>query len=100
MAGATSIAPDAAAFNEGEVARVEVFEETPDIRKEAFVREEVRVRKEVDRQTVDAEDTIRRERLDINTQGNPLVEGPDGRDVVDEADRRDVIDRPDRRDRI
>lgn len=98
--GATAIAPDAATFNEGEVARVEVFEETPDIRKEAFVREEVRVRKEVDRQTVDAEDTIRREHLDINTQGNPVVEGPDRRDVVDRTDRRDVVDGPDRRDRI
>lgn len=80
--GATAISPDAATFNEGEVARVEVFEETPDIRKEAFVREEVRVRKEVDRQTVDAEDTIRRERLDIDTQGNPVVDGPDRRDRI------------------
>lgn len=85
--GARAIAPDAAAFNEGEVARVEVFEETPDIRKEAFVREEVRVRKEVDRQTVDAEETIRREELDIDTQGNPIVDGPERRDVVDRSDR-------------
>ncbi len=91
--GAAAIAPDAATFNEGEVARVEVFEETPDIRKEAFVREEVRVRKEVDRQTVDAEDTIRREHLDVDTQGNPIVEGPDRRDVVDRSDRRDRRDR-------
>lgn len=45
----TAIAPDDMAFQEGEVARVEVFEETPDIRKEAFVREEVSVRKEVNR---------------------------------------------------
>jgi uncharacterized protein (TIGR02271 family) len=78
----TAIAPDAQAFNEGEVARVEVFEETPDIRKEAFVREEVRVRKEVDRQTVDAEETLRKERLDIDTQGNPVIEGPDRRDPI------------------
>jgi uncharacterized protein (TIGR02271 family) len=61
------------AFREGEVARVEVYEETPDIRKEAFVREEVRVRKEVDRDTVEADETIRKERLDVDQQGNPIV---------------------------
>lgn len=56
-------------FQEGEVARIEVYEETPEIRKEAFVREEVRVRKVVDSNTVEAEETIRREELDINTSG-------------------------------
>lgn len=61
------------AFQEGEVVRMEVYEETPDIRKEAFVREEVRVRKEVDHETVEAEETIRRERLDIDKDGNPLT---------------------------
>ncbi len=40
-------------FQEGEVARIEVYEETPEIRKEAFVREEVRVRKVVDSNTVE-----------------------------------------------
>lgn len=66
-----------AAFHEGEVARVEVYEETPDIRKEAYVREEVRVRKEVDRQNVEAEETLRKERLDINTDGNPNIDRGD-----------------------
>lgn len=56
-------------FQEGEVARIEVYEETPEIRKEAFVREEVRVTKLVERDTVEAEETIRREELDINTTG-------------------------------
>lgn len=70
----TRVAPDAHAFNEGEVARVEVYEETPDIRKEAFVREEVRVRKEVDRETVDAEETLRRERLDVTKDGSPVID--------------------------
>jgi len=56
-------------FREGEVARVEIYEETPDIHKEAFVREEVQVHKEVDREMVDAEETIRREELDIDTSG-------------------------------
>ncbi|NJP11740.1 MAG: DUF2382 domain-containing protein [Leptolyngbyaceae cyanobacterium RU_5_1] len=75
----TALSPDAGAFNEGEVARIEVYEETPDIHKEAFVREEVRVRKEVDRETIEAEETLRKERLDINKDGNPMVEGPDRR---------------------
>ncbi|MGI0488624.1 DUF2382 domain-containing protein [Pantanalinema rosaneae CENA516] len=73
------VSPDAHAFGEGEVARVEVYEETPDIRKEAFVREEVRVRKEVERETVDAEETLRRERLDINKDGNPVLEDSERR---------------------
>jgi uncharacterized protein (TIGR02271 family) len=74
----TVVAPGETAFESGEVARIEVYEETPNIQKEAFVREEVRVRKEVDRDTVEAQETIRREELDINTQGNPAVnQNPD-----------------------
>ncbi|MBW4565486.1 MAG: DUF2382 domain-containing protein [Mojavia pulchra JT2-VF2] len=57
-------------FQEGEVARIEVYEETPEIRKETFVREEVRVTKVVDQSTVEAQETIRREELDIDTSGN------------------------------
>ena len=72
-----------ASFTEGEVARIEVYEETPDIHKEAFVREEVRVRKEVDRDTVNAEETIRREELDVNTQGTPVL---DNRPNVNSSD--------------
>ncbi len=71
----TVVTPDASAFQEGEVARVEVYEETPDIRKEAFVREEVTVKKVVEQDTVTAEEQIRREELDVDTQGRPVVEG-------------------------
>ncbi|KAM3090082.1 DUF2382 domain-containing protein [Phormidesmis sp. 146-35] len=70
-----TITPDATAFQEGEVARVEVYEETPDIHKEAFVREEVKVKKVVEQDTVTAEEQIRREELDVDTQGRPVVEG-------------------------
>lgn len=63
----TVVSPGANVFNEGEVAHVEIYEETPDIHKEAFVREEVRVKKVVDRDTVNAEEQIRREELDVNT---------------------------------
>ena len=61
-------------FQSGEVARMEVYEETADIHKEAFVREEVNVRKEVVRTTVDGEETLRREELDIKTDGTPVVD--------------------------
>lgn len=71
---AGSVAPDEAAFNQGEVARMEVYEETPDIRKEAFVREEVNVRKEVDRDTVNAEENLRREELDVNDPKRMVVD--------------------------
>lgn len=70
----TAVTPGSVDFHDGEVARVEVYEEVADIRKEAFVREEVQVRKEVDREVVDAEETLRREELDINTQGNPIID--------------------------
>lgn len=56
------------AFREGEVARVQISEEIPDIRKETVVSEEVRIRKEVQQDTVEAQETLRREKLDINTQ--------------------------------
>ncbi len=72
--GNTVVTTGEGSFTEGEVARIEVYEETPDIHKEAFVREEVRVRKEVDRDTVNAEETIRREELDVTTQGTPVLD--------------------------
>jgi len=72
--GRTAVTPGEATFSEGEVARMEIYEETPDIHKEAFVREEVQVHKEVDRETVDAEETIRREELDIDNQGRAIDE--------------------------
>lgn len=73
-----AVVSDGTAFQEGEVARVEVYEETPDIRKETFVREEVRVRKEVEQETVNTEETLRREELNVDTQGRPVVDGGTG----------------------
>lgn len=70
----TPIDPRNASFNEGDVIRMDVYEETPDIHKEAFVREEVKVKKVVDRDTATAEETIRREELDLDTQGRPIVD--------------------------
>lgn len=61
-------------FQEGEVARVEVYEEKVNIDKQAFVREEVNISKEVQRETVEAKETVRREELDIDTEGNPTIQ--------------------------
>ena len=57
----------------GEVARVEVCEESADVRKEPFVREEVSVRKETEQDIVSEEATVRREELDIDTDGTNVV---------------------------
>lgn len=67
------VTPGAADFHEGEVARMEVYEETADIQKKAYVREEVTIRKEVERDTVDATETVRREELDVDIEGNPVI---------------------------
>ncbi|MBD2124689.1 DUF2382 domain-containing protein [Trichocoleus sp. FACHB-262] len=74
----TSVTPGTADFREGEIARMEVYEETADVHKEAFVREQVNIRKEVERDTVTAEDQIRREELDIDTQGRPIRDNRPG----------------------
>lgn len=58
-------------FQSGEVARIELYEEKPEFHKETFIREEVRITKIVERNTVEAQEIIRREELDINTEGNP-----------------------------
>lgn len=70
----TAVSPGNVDFHEGEVARMDIYEETPDIHKQAFVREQVTVRKEVDRDTVDAQETLRRERLDIDPTDASIVD--------------------------
>jgi len=57
-----------------EIARIKVYEETPDVQKQAFVREEISVRKEVEQVTVDVEDKIRREELDLDIQDANVVD--------------------------
>jgi uncharacterized protein (TIGR02271 family) len=73
-ASGAAVTPDETAFKEGEVARMEIYEETPDVRKEAFVREEVSIRKEVDTQTFNAEEMLRREELDVDKQGRTVMD--------------------------
>lgn len=67
------VAVGEANFKAGEVARMDVYEEVPEFHKEAFIREEVRVSKVVDHETATAQETIRREELDVDTQGRPVV---------------------------
>jgi uncharacterized protein (TIGR02271 family) len=67
----TTATPDATSFREGEVAHIDVYEETAEIGKQAFVREEVNVRKEVEHDTVDATKTLRREELEVDIDGKP-----------------------------
>ncbi|MEM9923265.1 MAG: YsnF/AvaK domain-containing protein [Cyanobacteria bacterium P01_D01_bin.50] len=72
--GVREVSPGTADFSGGEVVRMEVYEETADIQKQAFVREEVSVRKEVERDTVEASETIRREELDVDVDGKPVIQ--------------------------
>jgi uncharacterized protein (TIGR02271 family) len=69
-----TVMPGEATFQEGEVARMEVYEETADIKKEAYVREEVRVQKVSEQEVVTAEEQLRREELDVDTSGNPRLD--------------------------
>jgi stress response protein YsnF len=52
---------------------MDVYEEVPEFHKEAFVREEVRVSKVVDQETATAQEQLRREELDVDTEGRPAV---------------------------
>ncbi len=69
----TVVTPGEANFQAGEVARMDVYEEVPEFRKEAFVREEVRVSKVVEQETATAQEQLRREELDVDAEGHPLV---------------------------
>jgi uncharacterized protein (TIGR02271 family) len=64
--GAKTVSPAETDFREGEVTQMDIYEEIPNIHKETVVREEVNVKKIVEQDTVEAEDTIRREELDVN----------------------------------
>ncbi|BBD65589.1 PRC-barrel domain-containing protein AvaK [Nostoc commune NIES-4072] len=70
----TAVSGREADFREGEVVRVEIYEETPEVRTEAFLREEVRVKKVVDQDTVETQKTVRREELDVNSGNLPIEE--------------------------
>lgn len=68
------VALEANAFQSGEVARFEVYEEVANIQKQPVVREEVRIRKELEQDMMQTEAQVRREALDIQTAGQPAVD--------------------------
>ncbi|XZN89856.1 MAG: DUF2382 domain-containing protein [Microcoleus sp.] len=63
----TPVSPEAA-FGQQETVHMELHEETADIKKQAFLREEVNIRKEVDKETVESTETLRREKLDLSVE--------------------------------
>ena len=69
-----AVSPGSVNFSEGEAVHMEIYEETPDIRKEVVVSEEVRVTKVVDHDTVEAQETLRREELDVEADGRSVVD--------------------------
>lgn len=69
-----AVDPGSVNFGSTEVAHMEIYEETPDIHKEAFVREEVKVNKVVDHETVQAQETIRREEIDIDRDDQTIAD--------------------------
>ncbi len=61
----TAVNPNSVDFDNNQVARMDVYEESAEIEKQAFVREEIGVRKEIEQDTVEARETIRREELKV-----------------------------------
>lgn len=68
----TVINPGKVDFDNSEVLRMDVYEESADIEKQAFVREEVSVRKELEHDTVEAKETVRREELEVKADGEVI----------------------------
>ncbi|GAB4242943.1 MAG: hypothetical protein Kow0049_32330 [Stanieria sp.] len=53
---------------------MDVYEESANIDKQPFVREEVSVKKEVEHETVNAQEQIRREELEIDSDGKLVID--------------------------
>ena len=65
-----AVSPGVANFGDEEVVRVDLYEETATVSKQAFVREEVNIHKEVEQETIEKSATIRREELEIEEEGD------------------------------
>ncbi|HEY9846888.1 MAG TPA: DUF2382 domain-containing protein [Candidatus Caenarcaniphilales bacterium] len=71
----TTVLPAEANFYEGEVMRIEVYEDTVDIHKQVFVHQQIKIHKEIERSLITAEAEILREELDVENRSNqPLAE--------------------------
>ena len=67
-----AVDPETVDFGTAEVAKVDVYEETANIEKQAVVREEVSIHKEVETDTVKAAETLRKEELEIDADGEVI----------------------------
>ncbi|MGV2829916.1 DUF2382 domain-containing protein [Myxosarcina sp. GI1(2024)] len=70
---AETVAAEDVNFSDNETVKMDVYEETADIKKQAFVREEASIHKEVQQDSVDAEETLRKEELEVDTDGENIV---------------------------
>ncbi len=77
VVGATRVNMPDGTVEAGDVARTDLHSDQVDVRKEAAVRQEVTIRKEVDEEVVAVRDTVRREELEVQRQGSSEV------DIVD-----------------
>ncbi|MGF1590722.1 MAG: DUF2382 domain-containing protein [Pleurocapsa sp.] len=68
-----AVSPEVANFGDGEVLTVDLYEEKANVSKEAFVREEVSLHKEVEQETIQKSETVRREELEIDTEGDVIA---------------------------
>ena len=68
----SAVSPSVANFDDDEVVRVDLYEETATVSKQAFVREEVSIHKEVEQETIEKSATIRREELEIEEEGDVI----------------------------
>ena len=66
----SAVSPGVANFGDDKVVRVDLYEETAKVSKQAFVREEVSIHKEVEQETIEKSATIRREELEIEEEGD------------------------------
>ena len=57
----------------GDVAAVEVFEDQVELRREPVIRQQINIRKEVEQNVVTVQETVRREELEVQTEGDPNV---------------------------
>lgn len=71
----TIVDPSEADFNQKELARVEIYKQTAEVEKKAFVREQFKVRKEVEKKDFEVEDEVRREELNIDVKDKNDIDG-------------------------
>ena len=59
-------------FGDDKLIKVDLYEETASVSKQAFVREEVNIHKEVEQKTIQKSETVRREELEIVEEGDVI----------------------------